>query len=222
MSEARAIEMNQAYEDFDVFIDVLNDFNNDALVIYHKHPKNKPSLYRETVVGKEALRKNEPGVFHTFETKLKSVNLLAETQEQRLIHQKIYPIINGKKVVGTTIIESDVSRDVLDEFKGENLNSRYNDVSAAIQLFGRLDRTVADKLGDGILGFDQSGRLVLANQTAIELYKKVGYIGDIIGQTYENLSLDGTTFSDTFEKLHQISESEQPLINNCKYGRLQI
>lgn len=217
VAEIKSIENNRDFEDFDVFIDVLNDFNTNALVVYHKLPKNVPSLYHEVVVGKDALRENEPGVFHTFGTKLKSVNLLAKTQEQKLIHQKIFPILNGDKVIGTTIVESDVSHDVLNDFEGENGKTRYNDISAAIQMFGRLDRNVADQLGDAILGFDQNGKLVLANQTALALYKKVGYIGNVIGQTYENLSLDGTTFDHVYQQLRQMPETSQPMITNFNY-----
>lgn len=215
--EAKRIEQVDDYEDYDVFIDVKNQFNGQAVVVYHKLPQNGRSLYRQQVVGKDALRENEPGVFHTFETKLKSVDLLAETQEHRLIRQRIYPIAFNNRTIGVTIVESDVSQDVLDNFQGRDLESRYNDVSATIQLFGRLDKAVTNQLADAVLGFDQSGHLVLANRTAIELYQKVGYIGNIFGLTYDNLSLDGSNFAEVSSKIKQVQDDEQPLVSNFNY-----
>jgi two-component sensor histidine kinase len=68
-------------------------------------------------------------------------------------------------------------------------------------LFDRLDLAVTNQLVDSILIFDQFGNLVLANKTALELYKQLGYIGNIIGLDYDNLSLDGTDFRSTFQQL---------------------
>lgn len=213
VAETKLIELNPAYRDFDVFIDARNELNNQAIVIYHKPPTNVPSLYRKKVVGQDALRTNEPGVFHTLETKLDSVGLLAETQEHRLIQQKIYPISRNNRTIGVTIVESDV----LDDFKVQNLELKYSNVSATIQMLGRLDTTITDQLADAILCFDKSGRLVLANHTALTLYKQVGYIGNIVGQVYDNLSLDGSEFKTVLKQLQGVSEDEQPLTYNFSY-----
>lgn len=217
LDQTKVIERTAAYRNSDVFIDVRNEYNNQAVVIYHKLPEDVPSLYHRKVIGKEALRTNEPGVFHTLETQLSSVDLLAETQEQRLIRQRIYPIMHEDKTIGVTIVESDASHDVLDDFQSEDTQSRYTDVSAAIKMFGRLDSAITDQLADAILGFDHTGRLVLANHTAIALYKKVGYIGSVIGLDYENLSLDGSRFASVREQLQQVGEQEQPLTYSFNY-----
>lgn len=217
LAETKEIEQTPAYRNSDVFIDVRNQYNNQAVVIYHKLPVDVPSLYHRKVTGKEALRTNEPGVFHTLETKLASMDLLAETQEQRLIRQRIFPIMHEKKTIGVTIVESDASHDVLDDFQSEDTQSRYSDVSATIKMFGRLDTTITDQLADAILGFDHTGRLVLANHTALALYKKVGYIGNIIGLDYENLSLDGSRFKDVLTQLQGLSEEEQPITFDFNY-----
>lgn len=201
ITETKNIQRNYSYRKFDVFIDVRNDYSHQAVVVYHKVPQIGKSLYQHKVVGKEALQENEPGVFHALETGLPSLGLLAETQESKLIQQRIYPIKFEETVIGVTIIESDISNNILNSFRGKNTNERYNDVSATIQLFGRLDLAVANQLVDSILIFDQFGDLVLANKTALELYKQLGYIGNIIGLDYDNLSLDGTDFRSTFQQL---------------------
>lgn len=217
VEQTKQIEQARAYRGFDVFIDVRNEFNNQAVVVYHKLPVEGLSLYRRKVIGKAALRTNEPGVFHTLETQLTSVGLLAETQEKRLIRQKIYPIVSGERTIGVTIVEADVSRDVLESFQSENTRSRYTDVSATIKMFGRFDSAITDQLADAILGFDQTGRLILANRTAIALYKKVGYIGNILGLDYENLSLDGSRFHDALKALQKVKTNHRPITTDFNY-----
>ena len=217
VEQTKQIEQARAYRGFDVFIDVRNEFNNQAVVVYHKLPVEGLSLYRRKVIGKAALRTNEPGVFHTLETQLTSVGLLAETQEKRLIRQKIYPIVSGERTIGVTIVEADVSRDVLESFQSENTRSRYTDVSATIKMFGRFDSAITDQLADAILGFDQTGRLILANRTAIALYKKVGYIGNILGLDYENLSLDGSRFHDVLKALQKVKTNHRPITTDFNY-----
>lgn len=144
ITETKNIQRNYSYRKFDVFIDVRNDYSHQAVVVYHKVPQIGKSLYQHKVVGKEALQENEPGVFHALETGLPSLGLLAETQESKLIQQRIYPIKFEETVIGVTIIESDISNNILNSFRGKNTNERYNDVSATIQLFGRLDLAVTN------------------------------------------------------------------------------
>lgn len=184
----------QEYQELDVFIDVWNIYNNLALVVYHKPPKTKKSLYREQIVGKKVLQDNEPAVFHTLETKLNSVDLLARSQERRIIRQRTYPILNNNNAIGVTIVESDVSQAVLDGFEGTNNKTVYDDIYSAIKLFGQLGTDIIDQLADAILVFNKDGYLVLSNKVAINLYKQLGYFDNIIGLTYDNLSLDGVSF----------------------------
>ncbi|MFC6170855.1 sensor histidine kinase [Loigolactobacillus jiayinensis] len=208
LTEIKNIQNNYSYRKFDVFIDVRNDYSHQAVVVYHKPPQVGVSLYQHKVVGKEALQENEPGVFHALETGLPSIGLLAETQENRLIHQRIYPIKFNDLVIGVTIVESDISNNILNSFRAKDTLERYNDVSATIQLFGRLDLAVTDQLVDSILVFDKLGNLVLANKTALELYKGLGYIGNIIGLDYNNLSLDGTNFKSILNHFLKVKVSK--------------
>lgn len=150
--QSRIIADTPEYQELDVFIDVWNVYNNLALVVFHKPPKTKASLYREQIVGKKVLQYNEPAVFHTLETKLNSVDLLARSQERRIIRQRTYPILNdNNEAIGVTIVESDVSRTVLDGFEGANDKTVYDDISSALKLFGQLGNDIIDQLADAIL-----------------------------------------------------------------------
>lgn len=207
--EAKSIQTNRAFQRFDVFIDIRNEYDNQAIVVYHKRPKIGKSLYQHSVVGKKALQINEPGVFHALETGLPSLGLLAETQENKLIRQRIYPIKFKEKIIGVTIVESDVSGNILNSFRGKDANGRYHDLSSTIQLFGRLDLAVTDQLVDAILIFNEFGKLVLTNKAAIKLYQRLGYLENIIGLDYDNLSLDGATFKQTINELSQMAQENK-------------
>ncbi|WP_302227373.1 histidine kinase N-terminal domain-containing protein, partial [Veillonella magna] len=95
--------------DADVFVDVFNEIKKNALVVYHRTPLSKPSMYDHAVVGLDALMENEPGVLRTMQLGINSIGLIALSQEGKLIRQSIYPIKYGAKVIGTLIIETDGS-----------------------------------------------------------------------------------------------------------------
>lgn len=88
------LETSSRYEEVDVFIDIFDQVTREAVVVYHKRPVCLPSLYQGNVVGLEANKKNEPGVYRTMTTSLNSMGLYANSQEQRLIKQTVYPIRN--------------------------------------------------------------------------------------------------------------------------------
>lgn len=102
---AKWLSVSAMYQDVDVFIDVYNKLTSEALVIHHTPPKTTKSLYKNKVVGETALRSNEPGVLRTLETGMNSNDLLAKTQENVLIRQKVYPIRNKQRVIAVLILE---------------------------------------------------------------------------------------------------------------------
>ena len=61
VQQADELLKNSAYANEDVFIDVKNIFSEHAIVIFHKKPESKLSLYENSVVGAMAYLENEPG-----------------------------------------------------------------------------------------------------------------------------------------------------------------
>ena len=51
VQQADELLKNSAYANEDVFIDVKNIFSEHAIVIFHKKPESKLSLYENSVVG---------------------------------------------------------------------------------------------------------------------------------------------------------------------------
>lgn len=192
--QASKIEMSPMYSEQDAFIDIINIYTSEAVVIYHKPPLTIPSLYKETVVGKAAKRENEPGVLRTFETALNSEGLLARNQEDKLIRQKVYPIRNHKRNIAVLIVEEDVSQTIKESFEVSNKYQDFVEVSSVLQAIDSFNESIVDNLNDGILIFDEAGYLLQKNKAADSYYEAFGYIGNIIGLHYDNLSLDLSTF----------------------------
>lgn len=57
---SKSLQIMADFYESDAFIDVLDKEGNFAIVVEHAIPKDKPSLYKEKVVGKKALKENEP------------------------------------------------------------------------------------------------------------------------------------------------------------------
>ena len=192
--QAQKLEKSQMYGEQDVFIDIFNIYTNEAVVVYHKPPRTMASLYKGQIVGKEALRENEPGVLRTFETSLCSKGLLARTQEDKLIRQEVYPIRNQKQNIAVLVVEEDMSQTIKENFEvGSNFQA-FSAVSSVLQAATSYSQPIVDNLNDGILIFDKSGYLIRKNKAADAYYERFGYIGSILGLHYDNLSLDLSTF----------------------------
>lgn len=79
--QSEAVLSSKEFMDKDVFIDVKNIYSDHAIVVFHRKPHTKESLYEKTVVGQSAFLENEPGVLRTLQTGVPSVGLRGQSQE---------------------------------------------------------------------------------------------------------------------------------------------
>jgi two-component system, sensor histidine kinase PdtaS len=174
--------------DYDVFIDIPSKYSGEAIVVYHGNAESRTSLYTQSPIGKKALRVNEPGVLRTLETGVHTKNIKARTQEDRYVIQNVYPIRHNQKVIGTIINEHDTDYDIR-----ANFNVQRNSLPILTSTLNSI-YCVNNHLVDAILIFDDNGNLQFKNLRADSIYRSLGYMEDIEGAHYDNLSLDGTTF----------------------------
>ncbi|MET1238930.1 sensor histidine kinase [Enterococcus faecalis] len=205
---ARYLSSTTLYQSADVFIDVYKEMSQQALVVYHKPPAKTTSLYIGDVVGMEALLKNEPGVLRTMQTSLNSIGLLAVTQENRLIKQNIYPIRNEHRTIGVIIVEIAADEEIQADLQKEELNNCQ--LAKVAKSTSQVDALFIDQLAEAVLIFDAAGHLLITNHNAQELYRKLGYRDNIIGMSYDNLSIDYTTFEYVFYQMkYKMSNQER-------------
>lgn len=185
---AEIILSNNIYEDSDVFINVIDVFTGEAIVIFQRGSLTRKSLYSKNIVGEKAERKNEPAVYRTFVTSLNTIGLLARSQENVMLRQKVYPIFNDKQNIGVIIIED--AADENDFWGGQNKYKEEGDD----EIFMRLKASLVENINEGIMIFNSKGYLVQMNQALASFYHDLGYWDDILGMHYDNLSLDNSTF----------------------------
>lgn len=105
----------------DIFIDLF-DRDGMAWVAAQAGPGLEGSSYRERVVGRPALRENEPAVYRAAEEGIPIRDLKAVTQENRTVQQDVAPIAGESgQVFAVLILERDVTRDLSRERKYQKL-----------------------------------------------------------------------------------------------------
>ncbi|MHC1748743.1 MAG: sensor histidine kinase [Cellulosilyticaceae bacterium] len=213
---SNSLDFMAKFYECDVFIDVLSINKNQAVVVAHSKPENK-SLYNNPVVGQMARRENEPGVLRTLETGLPSNDIRAITQENKFVKQRIHPILEDDKAIGVVIVEKDISNEIKSDFE----INMTNNISAAssnnfMNLVNRND-FVANSLDDAILIFDTVGNLIIRNNKALNIYKDLGYIEDIQGMHYNNLTLDSTTFEQIKKHSNELGVDEDKQVKIGDY-----
>ncbi|UUX33324.1 histidine kinase N-terminal domain-containing protein [Fundicoccus culcitae] len=183
----KEIQIGEQYSGQDIFIDVWNSIQDEAIVVWHRKPLNTESLYKETVVGKIALKKDEPGPLRTLATGLPSINLYAITQEGTYIKQTSYPIHYRDKVIGVLILEEssvETSKNILDE-----KTQRKENISNSPSLMNLIDL-----LSEIVMIFNSEGILIDSNKAARDFYKEIGYMNPINQLHYDNLAIDNSRF----------------------------
>ncbi|MEG2109255.1 MAG: sensor histidine kinase [Clostridium sp.] len=193
---SRTIGVMADFYDGDVFIDVLSMDKNKAIVVFHAKPTTVKSMYVEDITGEEALRVNEPGVLKTLETGVPCKDIKAVTQENIIVKQKIQPILIDNKVIGVIIAEKDISEEVKEEF-------RMKDSNKELVYLMKNNNILTDSLDDAVLIFNNSGTLIINNNNAINVYKRLGYMEDINNMSYDNLSLDKIKYKDLVKDLKE-------------------
>lgn len=185
LSIANSIEVIGPALDCDTFIDVPTRHLDGAIVVHHVKPKGK-SNYIYSPVGQRAERENEPGVWDTLTTGQINKNIKAKTQENGFVTQDIYPIENDSKIIGTIIMERNISNDISKDFRvdeksvkslSKTLNSIHN---------------INDYLDDIILIFDDQGRLLFHNLKADVFFRSSEIIE---GKHFDELGIGNLSYS---------------------------
>ncbi|MCG8564874.1 MAG: PAS domain-containing sensor histidine kinase [Desulfobacterales bacterium] len=192
----------------DIFIDCCTRDADVAVVVAQAQPTNVPSLYKGSVVGQFAYRSKEPAVLRTMELGLPTTDLRAVTQENKNVRQDVSPIKNKEgRVIGTLIAEKDVTASLKAEKDLSVLARTTENLMDALMSPQRSASCIPQHVTDGIVMFDAQGACTYANPVAEALYRKLGYMGNLVGIRFSSMTLDGIRLADVMEK-QQLSPHE--------------
>jgi len=197
----------------DIFIDCCTRDPDMAIVVAQARPSSVKSLYSGSVVGKFARRSKEPAVLRTLEIGMPTMDMSGVTQEDRNVRQSVSPIKNSSgDVIGALIAEKDETERVRAEKK----------LSVLTQTTGQLiergtppqsnDTSLPYYVTDGILMFNRSGICAYANPVAESIYKNLGYLEQLEGLSFSNMTFHGIEFADILDK-------KQIILNDLEVGR---
>lgn len=181
----------------DVFIDCATRESGVAIVVAEAKPSMHKSMYKESVVGEYAFRHNEPAALRTLELGMPTRDLRAITQEDQIVKQNVVPIKNEEgKVIACLIVESDVYDKEKDNARMQILSETTEQLTESLMDVMNDRVHIHSYLNDGIVIFDKRGFSQSLNSVAAQLYRKLGYLDELIGIPFDNLVLDGSRFED--------------------------
>ena len=179
----------------DVFIDCPTRDKDRAIVVYESKPDMSKSLYRGNVVGKFALRENEPAVFRSLDLGVSTRDIKALTQENVNVTQTVEPIFNQEgKTIGVIIVEKNVADDVDNYNKVKVLEIENIQLSNELRSCKNHNENITYHIDDAIIIFDCEGIVRFKNPSAEQLYKKLGYKEELIGMEFNNIVLGNKRF----------------------------
>jgi len=202
--------------DADIFIDCITRNPDAAIVVAEANAKH--SMYRDTVVGQLAYRKNEPAALRTLDIGIPTFELKAITQEDITVKQNVVAIRWEEKVIGVLIMERDVTRDYADKRNMQILAETAEQLAQALMIQNATRNNanhITNYVADAILIADQTGHVIYSNPGAQKLYEALGYRESILGMHFDNVVLDSST-------LVEIKDKEYLEIDEVRIGSLTL
>ncbi|MCG8485626.1 MAG: sensor histidine kinase [Clostridia bacterium] len=184
----------------DVFIDCMTRETGVAIVVAEAKPSMYKSMYKETVVGEYAFRHNEPAAVRTLELGMPTRDLRAITQEEQIVKQNVVPIKNDRGVtIACLIVETDVYDKEKDNARMQILSETTEQLTESLMNAMNEKIHVHPYLNDGVVIFDRHGFSQSLNPVAVQIYRKLGYLDELVGIPFENLVLDGSHFEEVLQ-----------------------
>lgn len=184
---ATALQTIADMEEADMFLD-CQTIDGDAIVVAEAKPKDNNSAYKNSVVGMLAKAENEPAVARTFMLGVETRQMKALTQERSQVVQTVEPIKNKGKVIGVLIREKREEIPVVSPRVHLSEQSIKHMSDFISQVMGNHN-WLTEYIDEALLIVSDQGIITFRNSLARDLYIKLGYVDEILGQKYENFRL---------------------------------
>ncbi|CAG9607637.1 sensor histidine kinase [Pseudoneobacillus rhizosphaerae] len=158
-----------------VFIDCPTREGKHAIVVAEAAPTTANSVYKKPVVGKIAYEAFEPSVFFTLRTGKPMFLNRALTQEGKTVDQSVVPIKGShNRVIGTLIMEKDISEQLISQNKMEALSEATETLSEILIGMTENKPIIPEVIEDALFFIDPSGKIIYSNPAATNLIEEIG------------------------------------------------
>lgn len=168
----------------DAFIDCrMSDGSGDAIVVAEAKPMYTKSSYKRPVVGLIATKEKEPAVYRGFQVGVGTKFMKATTQENVHVVQTVEPIYHKDRIIGVFIVEQKMEQ-VIHTQKLNEVSSDEYDATLIDE-----NSNIVDNIEEGLLFVDNSGKIIFRNRAAANIFKRLGFINDILGESYKDICM---------------------------------
>jgi len=172
----------------DCFINCVRASGNDTITVAAAYADN--SLYNYITIGAIVSDVDEPAVLRTLRYGLPTSEIHAvsyTTTEGNSIIQDCVPIENNGKIIGAIVSERDMTREDAEEWK----KVVYHEIDTEKYPILNNLAELAECVNDAVVVLDENKTVIFRNDRAQRVYQGYGYIHDIYGRHYDDLSLHG-------------------------------
>lgn len=138
-----------------VFIDCPTKKDGEVIVVAEAIPTNDEGLYQGSVIGENVYEKFEPAVFQVLEGD-EFAQHRAITQEGKVVEQSVTPIKLEDVIVGTLIMEIDVSNKVMEEKRLRALTQATTTLSDIVSQNSDNPIFVPDMIEESLFDLDNA------------------------------------------------------------------
>lgn len=191
-----------------VFIDCPTEDPDVAIVVAEAFPQEEDPLYENSVLGYKALRENEPGALRTLSMGVITKGAMGFSQELFPIRQVCVPIFGKEKnkPIGVLIRESRGDSEQRAEEKLAFIQEASSSFTDAVYSLSLKEFDVSSQMREGIVLFDDHGRVTYYNRGAAALYQKLECRKNLMGASFEEIALTGDTFESYLESPYEVRE----------------
>ena len=172
----------------DVFIDCLCRDRDEAIVVAEYLREDSPHTF--STIGFIAREENEAGVLRTLHYGIDTREVRAVTRAERMVVQTVSPIKREHTTIGALVFEKEQTEaEELPEEEPSVKMTWHRPDPKKISYLTNLD-WAGNAVEDMFVIVGADGRVVYRNRAALRMYRELGYIKDIIGMPYREVSLN--------------------------------
>ncbi|CAH2713805.1 putative sensor histidine kinase pdtaS [Neobacillus rhizosphaerae] len=158
-----------------VFVDCPTKEGKHAIVVAEAAPTTTKSVYKKPVVGKLVYEAFEPSVFFTLRTGKPMFLNRALTQEGKTVDQSVVPIkASNNRIIGTLIMEKDISEQVRYQQKMEALSEATETLSEILIGMTEGRSIIPEVIEEALFFIDHEGKVLYCNPAATNLTQEIG------------------------------------------------